>query len=249
MTADDSSDMGRMTELYVVVPAAPDEACGRIPDSLPVNDPERALLERALREAGLAILAVDSHIPPSASVDDRPPSREVITAVVNAATDDELNWLWSAVADSNDDDLDSTFWGLAPDSATVAHAAFSDLQDQFAARRVLSDASISREEAARLLDVAPQTITAKLGAHKLVGIKVGREWRLPLWQFDPDSPSCVLPELDVLQSVFPGGVVSLSVWMQREQPEFGGRRPRDEMALCGAAAVIAFAQSLTAAAR
>ncbi|WP_234904481.1 hypothetical protein [Mycolicibacterium frederiksbergense] len=63
MTADDSSDMGRMTELYVVVPAAPDEACGRIPDSLPVNDPERALLERALREAGLAILAVDSHIP------------------------------------------------------------------------------------------------------------------------------------------------------------------------------------------
>ena len=26
----------------------------------------------------------------------------------------------------------------------------------------------------------------KLAARKLVGIKVGREWRLPTWQFDPD---------------------------------------------------------------
>ncbi len=145
-------------------------------------------------------------------------------------------------------ELDAKLWGSAPDPATVTKAAFSDLQDQFAARRQLSEASISREEAARLLEVAPQSITAGLAAHKLVGIKVGREWRLPRWQFNPDFPSGVLPKLDVLQSVFPGGVVSLSAWMQSEQPEFGGRRPRDEMALRGVAPVIALAESLTAAA-
>lgn len=62
------------------------------------------------------------------------------------------------------------------------------------------------------------------------------------------TPFSVLPKLDVFQSVFPSGVVSLSAWMQREQPEFGGRQPRDEMALRGGAPVIALAETLTAAA-
>jgi hypothetical protein len=124
---------------------------------------------------------------------------------------------------------------------------FADLSDQFAQRRQLAAKSVSRDEAAELLGVAAQSITGKLAAHKLVGIKVGREWRLPAWQFDPDNPSGVLPDLDMIQAVFPGGVVSLSKWVLRKQPEFGGRTPREELALHDSAPVIALARGLTAA--
>lgn len=237
-----------MTVIFFLEPAAADQRSDRIPESLPVNSPERGPLERALRNAGLAIVPLDTLIGPAASADDVHPLRASVTAVVNAASDAELDRLRSAVIPDPNDDLDATFWGPAPDSVTVSQAAFFDLQDQFATRRQLSEESISRDEAARLLDVAPQSITAKLAAHKLVGLKVGREWRLPLWQFDPDAPSGVLPDLETLQSAFPGGVVSLSQWMQSAQPEFEGRLPREEMALRGSGSVIALAQALTAAA-
>jgi hypothetical protein len=238
-----------VTDIFILEPAAADQRSDRIPEGLPVNSPERGPLERALRNAGLAIVPLESVIgPPTAADDHHHPLRASITAVVNAASDAELDRLRSAVTADPNDDLDATYWGPAPDSVTVSQAAFSDLQDQFATRRQLSEKSISRDEAARLLDVAPQSITAKLATHKLVGLKVGREWRLPLWQFDPDAPSGVLPDLGTLQSAFPGGVVSLSQWMQREQPEFEGRPPREEMVLRGSGSVIALAQALTAAA-
>ena len=95
--------------------------------------------------------------------------------------------------------------------------------------------------------MAPQSITAKLSAKKLLGIKVRREWRLHLRQFRPDDPSGVLPELDALQAAFPGGAVSLSRWMQQGQPEFGSHPPRYVLAGHGSAPVIAVAQALTAA--
>jgi hypothetical protein len=235
-----------MTDIFVLERAEANQAIDRIPDNLPVNSPEREVLERALRDAELAIVPLGSLIDSlSAPIDSLRALRESVAAVVNAATEEDLDRLRAAVTTEPDDDLDVTFWGSAPDSITVTKAAFSDLRDQFAARRQLSEESISRDGAARLLDVAPQSITAKLAAHKLVGTKVDRQWRLPLWQFDPDAPSGVLPELDVLQSVFPGGVVSLSAWMQREQPEFGGRAPREEMALRGSEPVIALARALT----
>lgn len=237
-----------MPEIYVLEPTAADESADRIPESLPLASPERGTLERALRKAGLAIVPVDAIVDPSpADVVDRRQLRASVAAVVNAADAAERDRLHSAVTAAPDDGLDEKYWGPAPDTTTASQAVFADLQHQFAQRRQLAAESISRDEAAELLGVTPQSITAKLAARKLVGIKSGREWRLPLWQFDPDDPSGVLPDLDALQSVFPGGVVSLSKWMHRPQPEFDGRPARAEMALNGSGAVIARAQTLTAA--
>jgi hypothetical protein len=239
-----------MMELFVVEPVASDEPADRIPESLPMGSSERGGLERALRKAGLAIVPVDAVIDTSeaeTSTDDQRKLRASVAAVVNAASDAELDRLHSAVTSESNDDLDEKFWGSAPDPVTASKAVFADLKDQFAQRHQLAAESISRDEAAELLGVAPQSITAKLSARKLVGIKAGREWRLPLWQFDPDDPSGVLPDLDALQAAFPGGVVSLSRWMQRGQPEFDGHPPQYEMALHGSAPVIAVAQALTAA--
>jgi excisionase family DNA binding protein len=239
-----------MTEIFVLEPASVDEPGVRLPEGLPVGSPERRDLERALRRAGLAIVPVDVIIDPldvDTTTADHRQLRASVAAVVNAATDAELERLQSAVISSPGDDLDEKFWGPPPDSVTASKAVFADLKDQFAQRHQLAAESVSRDEAAELLGVAAQSITAKLASGKLVGIKVGREWRLPVWQFDPDDPSGVLPDLDHLQAVFPGGLVSMSRWMHHEQPEFDGRSPRAEMLLHGSAPVIALAQVLTAA--
>ena len=114
-------------------------------------------------------------------------------------------------------------------------------------RRDLAANSFSREAAAELLGISPQSVTDKLESRKLVGIKVGREWRLPRWQFDPDNTTGTLPELNVLQAAFPGGPVSLSRWMMRPNPEFDGRTPREETIANGSASVIKVARNLTAA--
>lgn len=239
-----------LTEIFVLEPVATDDIADRVPDDLPLAGPERGVLERALRETGLAIVAVDAVVEPrvtDAEDIDRRQLRASVAAVVRAATDAESDRLESAATADRDDGLDEKFWGPAPDSVTASHAVFTDLKEQFAQRHTLAAESISRDEAAELLAVTPQSITAKLSAGKLVGLKVGREWRLPRWQFDPDDPAGVLPDLDTLQAVFPGGVVSLSRWMTGSQPGLDGRSPRVEMALNGSASVIALAQGLTAA--
>ena len=241
-----------MTELFIVEAVAVDEPMGRIPDDLPLAGPERDVLEKALRRTGLAIVAVDAVVDSLTSdsadnMSDHRRLRPSVAAVVNEANDSERDRLQAAVTADPDDRLEERFWGPGPDSVTASQAVFADLSDQFAQRRQLAADSVSRDEAAELLGIAAQSITTKLAAHKLVGIKVGREWRLPTWQFDPDNPSGVLPDLDILQAVFPGGVVSLSKWMLRQQPEFDGRTPREELALHDSAPVIALARALTAA--
>lgn len=242
-----------MTELFVLEAVEVDEPMGRIPDDLPLAGPERDVLEKALRRTGLAIVAVDAVVDAQRSDSAENMSngtrqlRASVAAVVNEASDSEHHRLEAAVTADPDDGLDDRFWGPGPDSVTASQAVFADLSDQFSQRRLLAAESVSRDEAAQLLGVAAQSITAKLAAHKLVGIKVGRQWRLPAWQFDPDNPSGVVPDLDILQAAFPGGVVSLSKWMVRKEPEFDGRTPRDELALQDSAPVIALARALTAA--
>ncbi len=128
-----------MTELFVLEPAAADEPSDRIPEGLPVGGAERGPLERALRNAGLAIASVpfDVLIDAPDGGDDRRELRAAVTAVVHAAADTELERLRAAVQTDPDDGLDVALWGPAPDSVAVSKAAFADLQDQFAARRQL----------------------------------------------------------------------------------------------------------------
>jgi hypothetical protein len=238
-----------MTEFFVLEPVAVDEEARRVPDDLPVEAAERDKLEDALRESGYAIVAIDADAAltasPRASADKRQ-LRAAVAAVVNEADDSELARL-EAAATAEADDLDERFWGPAPDSVTAVKAVFADLSDQFAQRQQLAANGVSRHDAAALLGITTQSVTAKLASRKLVGIKLGREWRLPAWQFDPDVAAGVLPDLDALQAVFPGGPVSLSQWMLRAQPEFDGRNAREEMILHGSAPVIGLARVLTAA--
>jgi hypothetical protein len=232
-----------MTEIFALAPVPLGAQVLRVPDDLPLATSERDKLEDALRESGYAIVAID---PTAAAPADTTELRDAIAAVVNEADQSEVARLEAAAAAESPDDLDELFWGPAPDSVTAVTAVLADLSDQFAQRQQLAADGISRDATAELLGITAQSVTAKLAARKLVGIKLGREWRLPTWQFDPDVATGVLPDLDTLQAVFPGGPVTLSQWMLRAQPEFDGRSAREEMIVHGSTPVIELAQVLTA---
>jgi hypothetical protein len=206
-------------------------------------------VEQTLRDSGLDITVIKSEtlLPADLVVDDEEGLRARVTALVNQADESELARLEAAATAEPADGLDERFWGPAPDSVTAVEAVVADLSEQFSQRRQLAADSLGRDDAAELLGIAAQSVTSKLMSGKLVGIKVGREWRLPRWQFDPDNTSGVLPDLDVLQAAFPGGPVSLSNWITRAQPDFDGRTPREEMVIHGSAPVIKVARALTAA--
>lgn len=216
---------------------------------VPVDATSRDQVQQALRDYGLTSTVIESERPVSTAldIDDKAGLRAQVEALVNEANESELQRLEAAATAEPTDDLDERFWGPAPDSVTAVKAVVADLGEQFSQRRRLAAESISRDDAAELLGIAAQSVTSKLASGKLIGIKVGREWRLPRWQFDPDNTSGVLPDLDVLQAAFPGGPVSLSKWIARAQPDFDGRTPREELIIHGSAPVIKVARALTAA--
>jgi len=165
-------------------------------------------------ESGYAIVSIDADAAAPASPrgpTDTTQLRGAVEALVNEADDSEVARLAAAVTAESPDDLDERFWGPGPNSVTAVKAVFADLSDQFARRQQLAANGISRDDAAELLGITAQSVTAKLASRKLVGIKVGREWRLPTWQFDPDVATGVLPDLDTLQAGFPGGETSVKM--------------------------------------
>lgn len=215
---------------------------------VPADATSRHQVEEALHDHGLTSTVIESETPSAnLAIDDAERLRAAVETLVNQADESELARLEAAATAEPSDDLDERFWGPAPDSVTAAQAVVTDLSEQFSQRHRLAADSISREDAAELLGIAAQSITSKLASGKLIGIKVGREWRLPRWQFDPDNTAGVLPDLDALQDVFPGGAVSLSNWISRPQPDFDGRTPRQEMIVHGSTPVIKLARTLTAA--
>lgn len=130
--------------------------------------------------------------------------------------------------DSSEADRDE--WGPAISDEKAARLEQANLKLQVEHRRQELSVSMSRSEAADVLGVSPQTVSEWVSQRKLVGLKDGREWRFPAWQFTPDSAEPVLPDLDRLMAAFPGGEVSLSRWMNRPNDNFGGRTPAQEMA-------------------
>ncbi|MDI9913766.1 antitoxin Xre/MbcA/ParS toxin-binding domain-containing protein [Rhodococcus sp. IEGM 1379] len=148
---------------------------------------------------------------------------------------------------SGNDDLDEESWGTVPTRAEVFEAVVGNLANQYAARQALAATSLTCKQAAHQLGIRKQAITAKIDEGKLIGLKQGREWRLPAWQFVPDSASEIVPRLDALQAAFPGGPVSLSAWMNKPSNEFDGRTPLQELLAHGPGGVVVHAQRLTAA--
>ncbi|MDO1481693.1 helix-turn-helix domain-containing protein [Rhodococcus ruber] len=137
-------------------------------------------------------------------------------------------------------------WGPTIDVEEAQALERENLHLQSRQRREQLTASFSRAEVAQMLDVSTQTISDMRVQNRLIGLRDGREWRFPAWQFTPDDAEPVLPDLARLVRDFPGGVVSLSRWMTRSNAEFDGRTPQQEM-LRDREHVFAVINALTAA--
>lgn len=78
--------------------------------------------------------------------------------------------------------------------------------------------SLSVAEAATLLGVSEGRIRQRLGKHELFGIPMGREWRLPRFQFGEDGE---LPGWSHVAAQLPAELspVALAAWMATPNPD------------------------------
>lgn len=147
-----------------------------------------------------------------------------------------------------EESLDPSLWGAEPTRSERHLAGLENLRREFESRRRLLDNCLTRVEAARLLDISEQAILDRLESGSLVGLKQGREWRLPAWQFQADAQRGMVPGLAQLRRVFPGGLVSLSDWVTTPNADLGGATPVGELAAGRVDEVLLAARGLTAAA-
>lgn len=144
--------------------------------------------------------------------------------------------------------LEPALWGEQPMPAQAHEAALASLAAEFESRRALLAASITTGEAASLLGVSEQAILDRLNGGSLVGMKQGRSWRLPLWQFNAGTQHGYLPGLKELQEAHPGSLIALSRWVTRPHPGLQGRTPVQELADGRTEIVLDVVRSSTAAA-
>jgi len=135
--------------------------------------------------------------------------------------------------------------GPKPDATELRRtAAFGLVADHADRAAVVSD-SLSRSQAARLLGVSPQAISAMRRQGRLVALSVGRDLVFPAWQFDAAGSDGRLPSLEEIVRRYPGSVVSLSIWMTTEHPDLRGMSPRDAVHNGQSDTVLTLVDSLT----
>ncbi len=144
--------------------------------------------------------------------------------------------------------LAEDLWGGSPTIAERQEAAERQLARQFEMRREVIADSITVDAATRILGVSEQAIRASLTRGDLLGIKDGKQWRLPVWQFDADGPRGFLPGIARVADAFHGGAVRLSTWMTCENADLDGRTPAWALASGDVADVVRVAAAATAAA-
>ena len=123
-----------------------------------------------------------------------------------------------APADSQPDRVDEDLWGPEPSADELAEA---DEAGQAAVQKVLGaalDGALTRDQAAARIGITPQAVSERRKAGKLLGLRRGREWRFPAWQFADDG---TVWALDELIAAWPGTPLALSAWATRAV-----RRPR-----------------------
>ncbi|HEY5853166.1 MAG TPA: helix-turn-helix domain-containing protein [Aldersonia sp.] len=170
----------------------------------------------------------------------------VLEDVLAAVPDSAREGFLTAVAGDPGAGLDPALCGPAPSPAERSEAAIENLRRQYDSRRRVIEVSLTRAQAAELLDISEQAVLARLGAGDLVGLKKGREWRLPAWQFNPDAERGFVPGLARLRVVFPGGGVTLTEWAIAPNVELDGATPADMLAAGCVDAVVHAARAATA---
>ena len=176
-----------------------------------------------------------------ASSNDRDLS-DALRAVIQELPASEITEFIDTVTGA-DDDLDPALWGDAPSTAEAARAHLANLTAKFAGRQTVLAQSITRADAAHLLGISDQAISDRLNAGDLVGLKDGRVWKLPAWQFDADTENGTLPGIAALRQHFPAGPVTLTAWVTAPNADLDNHTPAARLAAGDVGQVLRAAQA------
>jgi hypothetical protein len=135
-------------------------------------------------------------------------------------------------------------YGPEPSTAAYEKALVRTLTRQVIARGELLKESVTRVDAAHRLGVSAQAVSDMLEREALIGLKEGREWRIPIWQFDPDSPTGIVPGIPELAAEFPAGVVALSRWLREPNADLEDHAPLDNLRRGDVRSVVVLARVL-----
>jgi hypothetical protein len=113
-------------------------------------------------------------------------------------------------------------WGPAPSDVELDAIRRAGEHAEQATLAVALDGALSRDEAAERIGLTPQAVSERRKAGKLVGLRRGREWRFPAWQFADDG---TLPALAELIGSWPGSSLALSTWAVTPSVDLEGLTP------------------------
>jgi hypothetical protein len=119
---------------------------------------------------------------------------------------------WAAV----DEPLDAT--GLAES------VAWAEMESQSVHQEILRD-SVGVAEAADRTGRSRQSIERLRRTRRLLGFRVGPQWRYPEWQFSRDVPGGVIPGLNEVIRVLGLSPAGAAFWLLKPAERLGGRPP------------------------
>lgn len=167
---------------------------------------------------------------------------DALRAVIQELPASEITEFINTVTGA-DDDLDPALWGDAPSTAEAARAHLANLTAKFVDRQTVLAQSITRADAAHLLGISDQAVSDRLNAGDLVGLKDGRVWKLPGWQFDADTENGTLPGIAALRQHFPAGPVTLTAWVTAPNADLDNHTPAARLAAGDVDQVLQAAQA------
>ncbi|MEZ0165815.1 hypothetical protein AB2L27_13740 [Kineococcus sp. LSe6-4] len=94
-------------------------------------------------------------------------------------------------------------------------------------RRQVERGSLPLAKVAAEIGAPAHDLERGLATGRLIGLRRGGEWWLPMWQFNLEAADPILPGLADLIRVFPGSVVALSRWVERRSAAFDGNSPAE----------------------
>lgn len=165
------------------------------------------------------------------------------TVVEGLSPSEIVDFVGAVIGPDTDEGLDASLWGSRPSTTDALGAHLVNLAAKFAARRDVLAHSITRAEAARLLGISNQAVSDRLAAGDLVGLKDGRVWKLPAWQFNADTPLGWLPGVADLRQHFPAGPVTLTAWVTTPNVDLDNHTPAARLAAGDVAQVLRAAQA------
>jgi len=100
-------------------------------------------------------------------------------------------------------------------------------QDVERSRALVLSESVSAEEAAQKSGRSRQNVEAMRRKGQALALRVGHQWRYPVWQFDPDSVGGIVAGIGEVIANLKMSPAGVALWLIRPSTLLKGARPID----------------------